>query len=71
MPQRAFTGLGQPSQPPLIQWADGYWRVWLSYNKPRTAGTYLVLADDGSITRVTEDEDETTRDIITVKPAGV
>jgi hypothetical protein len=67
-PQPSFTGLGQLSQPPLLQWCHGYWQLWLAYNRARTAGTFLVLSPDGSITRMTEQPTGELVNVVTIKP---
>lgn len=42
------------SQQPVFEHTGSHWRVWLSYNPSRTAGTYLVLLDDGGIVQLTQ-----------------
>ena len=54
--RNVMTGLTLAGQLPVIEHARaghaGYvWRVWMAYNDNYDTGTYLQLADDGTITR--------------------
>lgn len=52
-----MTGLTLAGQLPVIEHARAghvgkVWRVWMTYNDTYDTGSYLQLADDGSIVRV-------------------
>lgn len=51
-----MTGLTLAGQLPVLEHArDGHsgriWRVWMAYNDHYDSGSYLKLAEDGTITR--------------------
>jgi hypothetical protein len=55
---RPVVGIDFGAQTPLLEHRSfgecvPKWIVWLAYNKDRTAGTYLVLNEDGSVLRET------------------
>lgn len=58
---------GTKPQPRLLEWLDGHWRLWLSYNRAMTAGTYLVLTDDAQVLRFVQEPDGTIADVVIVK----
>jgi hypothetical protein len=54
--KNVMTGLTLAGQLPVLEHArDGHngriWRVWMTYNDHYDSGSYLKLADDGTITR--------------------
>lgn len=51
------------TKPPVIQYLDGEWRVWVSYNQSLTRGTYIQLLDGGNFKQVTVNPDYTERHI--------
>jgi len=53
------------SKPPFLQWIGGQWRLWLAYNPTLTEGTFLILNDNGTITRRTILPDGTMKEGIT------
>lgn len=51
-----FVALIASHQVPLMEptgAAHKPWRIWINYNREKTAGTYLNLFADGTITRET------------------
>jgi len=64
------TALIATYQIPLLEHAHPLWRVWISYDKTRTAGTYLELHDDGMITRSTLMPTGEVCNTVTIKPKG-
>ena len=70
----APTALIATHQIPLIEpnWDDSpcLWRIWISYDKTRTAGTYLELHHDGMITRSTLMPTGEVCNTVTIKPKG-
>lgn len=44
-----------------------YWRLWLSYDRNMEFGTYLMLHDNGAITRITVHPDGWEQ-TMTIKP---
>lgn len=55
MPRR-IVGLVTPQskQAPFAEFKDGEWRIWLTWARGVTAGTYLVLHATGAVDRITE-----------------
>jgi hypothetical protein len=54
-------GLSLPSQtkPPVLEYQHNEWHLWTAYNKNFTAGTFLILYNDGTVTRKTINPDGT------------
>lgn len=55
MTKEVRLGLVDPiskSKPPILQWIGGQWRLWTTYNFALTEGTYILLGDDGKLTRI-------------------
>jgi len=50
------------SKPPFLQWIGGQWRLWTAYNPSLTEGTYVILNQDGSLTRITQLPDGTVKE---------
>lgn len=59
--KREVTEIKSSGQPILAERhrfnSPAKWIIWLSYNTNRTAGTYLILNNDGSIWRETTHPD--------------
>jgi hypothetical protein len=47
------------AKPPLLHYSGGFWRVWVAYNTTLTAGTYILLHNNGDMMRVTVHPDGT------------
>jgi hypothetical protein len=57
MTKRRLTALIPTHQLPLIECSSGppdEWRIWLSYDRDKTAGTYLSLCPKGMILHCTQ-----------------
>lgn len=47
------------SKPPILHWIGGQWRLWTTYNQTLTEGTYILLGENGSLTRINANSDGT------------
>lgn len=60
--------ISRNTQVPVIQWIDGplvipQWRLWTSYNRLLSLGTFIRLGDNGTMTRIVINPDYTQSEV--------
>lgn len=64
---RVFTAIERTAQTPLLEWdeATASWVVWIAYDQSRTLGSFLILHDNGRVTRIDKRVTHTDRTVVT------